>query len=194
MIVALHNGMRELLSMMVALATVTPAPVRHLHAGGEHPHWHDADGHVHYGAEDLAATMIAEDDDYGHGHSHHGDLHHEEGDHHDACVSDSRLLASAANHWHLLLFGLNVMLPVPPGGQDGDEDDQGAMRWLGLAAGDNVSLQMNEGPAESISLDMVQVASAVPTLCTVEFHASPQRIAAPLCDAARHERSGVQLI
>jgi hypothetical protein len=186
MITGIQIGLRVLLAAMVALATLMPEPIRHAHAGGEHPHSHDADGHVHYPADDLPN----EADHHGHANSCHS-----HGDHHALNGHEAELLTASTSHWHYFWFGLNVTLSDPLSGHESNEADHDAVPWIGLASNDTVSLVPPQvSLAEFLSLDATQAFASGPTLCIIRCNAPPQRIAAPLCDTARHERSGVQLI
>ena len=109
-----------------------------------------------------------------HGHEHHGS-----GEPHA--------------HFHVTLFGIEFTLPVESDGQDesDDNDDSSAGKSTYL-----VSAPASPDAAQSslplspclVLFDTAQVLQSLPT-----FH-SKTAVAAPLCDAARHERSGVLLV
>jgi hypothetical protein len=190
MIAGFHAELRMLLAAMVAMATVMPEPIRHSHPGGEQSHSHDADGHVHHSANGLASANVAEAE-----HHDHGIGRHSHGVDHGLCGSESHVLTAAASHWHYSWFGFNVTLPDPTAGHEREQDDRDFAPWIGVSSNDNISLARTQAsPSEFLSLDADWPDMAVPTLCIIIGAAPPQRSAAPLCDSARHERSGVQLI
>jgi hypothetical protein len=85
------------------------------------------------------------------------------------------------------LFGIEFTLPVEG---DDDDSDEGQPTYL-IAAAPTIAL--GPAPAHFIAwalpvLDLCEAVQIAPTFrCKTA-------VAAPLCDTARHERSGVQLI
>jgi hypothetical protein len=88
-------------------------------------------------------------------------------------------------HLHVVLFGVEFTLPADP---DDDESEEGRPTYL-VAAPATVSLAQASLPAVAcaMSLDAPQ-----PVRIVLSFHPKTAS-ATPLCDTARHERSGVLL-
>lgn len=189
MVEPFKTGLRMTLAAVVAFSVIMPEPIRHAHAGGERAHLHDGDGHVHF----LHNELAGEADEHG-GARSEGCLSHDHN--YDVCAGESHLFSSATSHQHYFWFGWNVTLPASNEGDEGKDKDHVAGSWVGVAAGDNLPfVRPQASPAEWIGLDSMLICSAT----TIDVGDSVQRAPAPprsntLCDIARHERSGVQLI
>ena len=98
-------------------------------------------------------------------------------------------------HLHLSIFGFSFTLPQPSNSDDGDPGQNGDLICIRLdqqnctPAGNGLhSPTFLDGGSTSL---IVQVDGG---LLTRPRFSPITAIAAPLCDTARHERSGVQLI
>jgi len=124
-------------------------------------------------------------------HRHHGDA---------ADIAASELAGerptgwfAAPLHMHVFLLGFQFMLPA---GQESNNEPaaDGDHMVVVKLAGDNVSAASARAPADEahlaadISASMV-IATCAPAPALVQ---SVMNCTAPLCDSARHERSGVQ--
>jgi hypothetical protein len=115
-----------------------------------------------------------------HTHSHHDLATHAHDDHG---------IERPRPHLHVALFGIEFTLPID---SDDDDDDAGQSHATFLSAapaGLDASLSFAHFAASAQPMvDLGELPQAAPTFrCKTA-------IAAPLCDTARHERSGVQLI
>jgi hypothetical protein len=143
----------------------TPA-LQHAHAGGETAHDHDAC------------------------HEHHD--HHSVADHcHVDCGAES-ITASAVPHLHSIWFGMPVSIPVQNGSNP--SGDSPATSCVDSHASDSIVVAAVSVP-ELVPLPAHCTDSArVPELRELSRSTSIGPVASsPLCDSARHERSGVQL-
>lgn len=174
-----------LLTVMLLPTSVAPPGVRHIHADGDRPHSHD---------------LIAEHD-YAHGcPDHHaaecGRRRHVHRDHVGSAALDRRIgdLLPAVPHAHFWWFGLNTSLPVSSIPQDNSQGGNSSAPVVVRPFGDQVSIiQPRAELAIFLPFDRATKAFA-PIVCTVARYAVTPVLGAPLCDSARHERSGVQLI
>jgi hypothetical protein len=121
-------------------------------------------------------------DDWHHDSRHHGHGHHgQEREHHGAGESHA--------HVHVTLLGIGFTLPAPDNDSE-EESEQGHPTYLVTAPIASV--------AGASLWHLVWCAQPLPELGQISPSTGtfrPQTVgAAPLCDTARHERSGVQLI
>jgi hypothetical protein len=179
----MQYGARLMLSALLAVTAAMPPDIRHSHARGDEPHRHDLiAGHDHAGCGRLH-----------HCHPHqaavHGRLGHAQA--RDA-VSDHRLvgLVPSIAHWH---FFWGMSLPVPRAPGNGEKEENGPVPamvqpfWNGLP---DFRVPLNFASFEPTGLP----APSISIVCVVAKYACTPAATAPLCDAARHERTGVQLI
>ena len=101
-------------------------------------------------------------------------------------------LEAPCAHRHLSLFGIDFTLPVGDDDQRSNDDHAGSSQITYLQSAP-VSIEMHHGDvwiwlAVAPTLDFSE-----PAKLTDSFHCA-KPVAAPLCDTARHERSGVLLI
>jgi hypothetical protein len=113
-----------------------------------------------------------------HSHTHDRELDH--------CHETSGLEASHA-HLHITLFGVEFTLPVEP---QEDESDQGQSTLLVAAP---TAMEPGQSPPHFIAVAQPTLRLGVPLQIVPSFRCITAS-AAPLCDTARHERSGVLLI
>ena len=176
-------GTRLLMAAMLLATSGMPPAISHVHSGGDRPHQHGSGrAHDHYSHLDSLPAN----------HSHpHG----------DAGIDDDHFAVAAAppasRHVHLSCLVFELTFPVsslPPGQEEDDNSDASSAYYLvpddGCAAdlrpSQSAFVAMQLEPLGLSSRELVDVPLARFGLTTV--------IAAPLCDTARHERSGVQLI
>ncbi len=122
--------------------------------------------------------------DQPHGHLHEHDLH--EHDLHEHDLHEHEGAGESQWHLHVALFGVEFTLPAEP---DNDDADAGELSYL-IAAPATLTVAQ-----ASVSLvpSAVSLNTARPLQLLPHFRPKPAS-AAPLCDAARHERSGVLLV
>jgi hypothetical protein len=158
---------RWTLATSLLLANGASPALRHTHAGGGVPHTHEAESPA----------------DHGHAHPHS----------HPHVFP----LTDGCSHVHFSLFGIEFMsLPRPADDEDDSDARQPQLALSPLSAG----CVPGDLPGPRLSAVAFAIADDEFALTLpVSRHfadgfASLPRIAAPLCDTARHERSGVQLI
>ncbi|MBI1903704.1 MAG: hypothetical protein HYS13_21585 [Planctomycetia bacterium] len=168
---------------------VIPPAVRHAHADGEKPHDHSTSPVVH-----------------SHGHHRHVHHHHDHSARHhhryhdDAMTATTVSVRGVTEHWHLRLFGWDLTLPV--------QDRENSQRHP-LDDGNRLAalVRLPQGDAVLASPTLVASMLHLDAMAPGEFlnadacnglrgsaHRPRLLASLPLCDAARHERSGVQLI
>ena len=166
--------LRGLLSLAVLVAGVMPPGQVHAHHDGDLPHGHKTDVQRH---ADLHVSQS----------HHHGQDHHRG----QAASLDS----GPRRHMHLVFFGIELTSPFS------DEDDERDA----AAIGDQIALvrlldergQVSEDQARLRLLepDDLSYGSGECERSLVHRGSTPPPVTVPpLCDRARHERSGVQLI
>lgn len=161
---------RLLLAIRIALAlwvlfvgSLRSPGIRHAHAGGEKSHHHHAASGRHH---DLAGRR------------------------HDRCAAvmlDYRAVA----HVHVVWFGIELILPAGAG-DCADTPESGAVLVAAVPSSETV---VNDAQATVAAIVPLQAHMPGPVTATSEH---PPRVVDAarsilLCDAARHERSGVQL-
>jgi hypothetical protein len=158
---------------MVLLTNLMPPVYEHAHAGGEAFHTHGrADRHRH-------------------DHDHHGD------DGRDG-EQEAELIAGAVAHAHWTFLFFSVTWPA-------DDDDRRAPgQWGDSLAGPAYSraefcmsfVGQYDGPLSRNWADFLQARATAYSCATAVEQRPAGRSLIPdlLCDTARHERSGVQLI
>jgi hypothetical protein len=153
------------LATILLLANGTGPALQHAHADGETRHTHDA-----------PATEIRE---AGHKHSH---VH-----------PHTAELSGFCSHLHFSVLGI-AFTSLPP--NPDDDSDQWPRLVLSPLGGGSVvgDLSGSEcNPLVVVNMDD-RLAETRPISHWADRFASMPAVAAPLCDTARHERSGVQLI
>jgi hypothetical protein len=90
-------------------------------------------------------------------------------------------------HMHVTLFGIEFTLPIEG---NGDDSRQGQATYLVEAT---AAPEIGQAPPHPLPLTTLALESA-PAPRAVPTFRCKAAAAAPLCDSARHERSGVQLI
>jgi hypothetical protein len=182
------------LAVMVLLAMGFVAPaVRHTHPGGHTPHtlW----------LGDGVAPSLPQS--HGDGHLHAGHGKHSHAKHSHVHASGPRAAekhdADRTPHQHLTWFWWEITLPASESPERGRPADRSpADEWsagLGIRLATLLLPFPDQSCASTARLPSLPAALICePTLAdTVRAHAC-MRLGVPLCDTARHERSGTQLI
>ena len=177
-----------LISGLLVLGGMPSFEVRHAHAGGSAPHGH----------HQVKSTQPTKSDHHQHPHHHH---------------SDGHLHPAGEGH------GTSDRSPTPESREQNESHTH--FSWIGWLVGDTFSHSPEFGNA-SLDDQNALMATSTPGISELSrsilvislstyFHGPPPWIpiqaltkscsfnrshclAAPLCDIARHERSGVQLI
>jgi len=177
-------GLRLALSAMVVIMTGAPPGVCHCHAGGDKPHRHDLlvehdNGHAHDSADHRPTAH----------HEHHGGANHAA----VQCHMDN--LLPPVVHWHYSWLGLNNSIPVSVGSPDaGRAQTESTFAVVRLLGDELPHFRPSPSPAVFLALGCGLSLPLVPMAGAITRCAEIPAAAAPLCDSARHERSGVQLI
>ena len=179
----------RLLLCAAVLISGSQVGVRHAHAGGDVPHTHGSDGDPHASSQGHLRHSHC------HGGDGHGHCHPHERPHKTEAREDLALLSPITAHIHVRLLGFQLTLPVPPGSETGEDCSQPVL--VSLLNSEFLQAQSsssNDGRLRDIYMP-------VSLLRDTGFVRSDRCIrpadnrpsSPPLCDAARHERSGVQL-
>lgn len=174
----LRTGLTLLLSAAVFLGSVIPPAVQHAHAGGDQPHNH-------------AATPAKLPHSHPHQHPHRHSPPHQSEDKNES-------EGFPARHLHLPLFGWNLHLPadnspnLPTPGSESPGDPSELLVRL-------IDTEVNLVSLTTIDWLRVRFTPVVgfPAVETQGENSQAGRetlASLPLCDSARGERSGVQLI
>jgi len=164
--------------LMVANCGVST--LRHSHAGEDHSADHTSSG--------MKSETIGE---HCHGHSHH-----DHGDHkHCTHPCDAADLSPDGRHVHLSCFGYCFTFPSPV---DSDTNNEVPVAVDLTVGGKSVASTMSAQPLLVTWLDLGSqlpqgLREVLPAGALTCFSSTPTPMA-PLCDVARHERSGAQLI
>jgi hypothetical protein len=184
-----------LLSAAVLLAGAPRVALWHAHAEGDQPHSHDSFGQVQAAAYDGHHSPLSHAQPYTH--DHNDDPHHRAK--HDAQNSPSRSLAVTGTLPHLHVWLLGVQLNVPaPSDAPGDQLPSPETTFVATMF---VALPDGLAPSQAETSLSIALSSAaaprrddLPQLEQTRCINQPQLLAALLCDTARFERSGVQVI
>jgi hypothetical protein len=178
-----------LAALTLALGLLPPA-LGHAHDLGDRPHRHDLD---HHHDHDRAHH------DHRHASPDHDDAHDDgqAGPHRASSPTGPAIGRLATAHLHIDLgaFGLTIPTPSePPDGPGRPTPDDPA---IGAADDETIPARIEASPFTVPwpgSLVVARVDAAPPVLPSVLRFAAARGTSPPLCDAARHERSGVLLI
>lgn len=160
------KGVHLLLAAVLAVTSLSPTGLQHSHHGG--------------GVQHSSHAFVTETHRHaGQGHSHRHEL---------PCTPE--LLSGVMAHTHVWLLGFEITLP--PGSDSGNEDDPNDVVLIRIerqcTAPDNVWID------HGLALCPVAAVSPVASDEYLPEHAATPVDSVRLCDTARHERSGVQLI
>ena len=171
-----------LLSVVLLIATTMPPAVAHIHSGSSDPHF-------------LASV------DHGHEHEHaHHFGHHVNSathpHHHRSPAAESPDIAESDWHLHISFFGCEIILPAgsPP---LRNSQDEGAEPYLVQVLDSDATVPFACSVTHWAKWALAPTQTFLLSPCPPLF-LSPLshtgRNESLLCDTARHERSGVQLI
>jgi len=161
-----------LLSAVLVLPRGGVSEFRHTHPGGDQPHDHlqtASHRHVDHGGGDDQCNLCP-------------DLS-------GRCV----VITNCVSHVHVSCFGFHFTYPSPIDSQDAKQDLRGPILTQSV---NNLVLR---APAQSVAAEFVPIADIEVGRCEAVIEPASARFTsmpavAYLCDTARHERSGVQLI
>lgn len=180
-------GTRRVLSLLLSAAVLfgglMPPAVQHAHAEGERPHAH----------EPVAAAAPSE-----HSHSHSHPHSHSTGPVAEPHPAAAECIQCRTWHRHVVLFGFELCLPMHGDQQhpasSGTAGDDQAVTLIRLI--DTVTLAASPQMAKSVLIGLpdLPAVSAVPLPVADSWDGRDTGSSIPLCDSARRERSGVQLI
>jgi hypothetical protein len=170
-----------LLSATVLTCSIMPPGVRHAHMGGNEL------SHSHAG---VATTTLNQ--------QHHGWCENC-GDHCKGCQSDSFLVATElpdqyATHLHLMCLGFRLTLPDSSHTAK-PSTDTGNSQLVNVCTVEYLRPTQHNISVEKLFMPVCQESTADGmTAIHAEVLSSQTVMTTLLCDRARHERSGVQLI
>lgn len=186
-----QTAARWLLSAMLALSGLAPPAIEHAHRDGDRAHGYHREHGAVIGSWDHDA-------DHATGHPHHHADHGARLGQGSLAVAHLEVEPAAGSpvvHRHLLWLGFELTLPAPAEKQPYDE---------GAGSGGETFVRLiGEQPPElarpALAVDRPPAPLAAPperitAASARQSLAATAVVAAPLCDTARHERSGVQLI
>jgi hypothetical protein len=166
--------LRAALAACLAVVTTMPPAMGHAHDGGDRPHQHahDHDGHRHAASSSDHLAMVSAG---------------------WASTGGGRFA-----HVHFAWLGLEVTFAWPVGSSStGDgQAEHIVVRLLDSAAQSDGQIDVQSPPAVGAWLGSADAARGLLAVCSAELLRSVHAHAPAsvlLCDAARHERSGVQL-
>ena len=180
----LQSATSMLLSALVLTAAVAPPAVRHVHslAGGSRLQ-HEHSSHRHGPGHDRHSPDIESS-------GQHGELTT-----HLPPMNTAVIACGVVWHLHLLLLGVEVTLPDRSSDNE-DRRSQPGCEFALLRSGDELLLQQSSGSMSVVSAALQSLPSSQGDAAPLQVAAphSPQVCSMPLCDRARHERSGVLLV
>jgi hypothetical protein len=162
-----------LLSAVFVLPRGGVREFRHTHPGGDQPHDHlqtaSHDRHVDHGRGDDQCDFCPD------------------------LASSCVVITNCVSHVHVSCFGFHFTYPSPIDSKDPKQDLRGPILTQ------SVSNLVLRAPAQSVTGEFVPIADIEAGRCEEVIEPASARFAsmpivAYLCDTARHERSGVQLI
>jgi len=174
-----HIYVRLMMAATVLAWSLSPPGVRHTHDGGNEPSHHHECGEAHHHATDA---------------SHGSHPAHDKGQNHPLAVV-SEVSAGEVSHLHFQWFGFRLAFPddeLPS--KKGEERSN--VKLLFIQTGHAFVPQFHSGGRFDKSPTFLcpdamatGIATAYPAVSCAFLPITPT----PLCDRARHERSGVQL-
>ena len=163
-----------LLVVVMAMPAVSSPALRHSHADGDKSHQH--------GVESAER----------HGHSHtHGHANATKAKH----SHDDRVSQSPVEHLHVFWFGFQTSLPLSaPESSDSPRPMASTEQWVPLISEVTLPDAAQDG-STMLAVDLFTPSGLTPRLpARSEVRPPHESAVALLCDAARHERSGVLVI
>jgi hypothetical protein len=168
------------LAIWVSGASFTSPIVAHAHPGGDRPH-------------DLNEAHVGHCHTHYDGHGHHGDPDHGSA---DGTKRHAKTLSAALLwHTHGSILGIDVVLPASSHGDEQEQRSRPVFESQLTMAG-----PATPAPVDCLSWnDYLFAAVSAPSFLGIVVPrfldlSETGRDESPLCDTARHERSGVQLI
>ena len=162
----LHNSVCWLLSAVLLLTNGWPVAIQHAHNVGSDPYHHS-----------------------------HGALHHGVDVHHFASIGEAGdAVSGVTEHIHMLWLGWELTIVPPKGCRPGSCPSAAAVGILSPVAEKHLDNSW-QGEAQAVDSPAIMIVESSPTLAQLRRCVdSHSRVSAlPLCDTARHLRSGVQL-
>lgn len=164
-----------LLAVLVVGGSISPPAYRHAHAGGDIAHDHHFDGdHRH----------LETHSHHGHGHSHSHPHRHQ---------ADDPIAAEApTSHMHLAILGVELTLPTSERDDDSPDSERDNLPVIVQLSHECV-LSAN-GQYRGLNQEATSSAfgsSSFISAVKLQKYVPPTALPVLLCDAARHERSGV---
>ncbi len=164
---------------------LTPPAVRHVHADGDRQHRHAQDSTRF--TSDLAHAHV-DPGTHGHRHPHN---------HVESAPVEPHYSRGSVDHCHIACLGFEFVLPAPASSAP-SQDDRGhmAQELFPVFAANGFACGPQPAPAIAAASSF---APALPSIDGLPAKAALRifpagSISNHLCDTARHERSGVQLI
>lgn len=180
-----RTGLVLLLSAVVLLGGMVPPAVQHAHPEGDRSHDHRVSAHERQGSGHHGRHS------HPHPHPHrHSHSHRDKGGTPDP-------LHGPTQHLHISFFWLDISLPL-----DGDrdpqqkQDTQGTLSAMLVRLSDHEFVVASSPAGMQLLLGFPSIATALPDAAERPRPGSREEGVSsfPLCDSARGERSGVQLI
>ena len=144
-------------------------------------------------------TLAKENESRAHGHDHsHSHSHTHPHHHHGNEGFDGQTLSASDVHTHVYFLGMEIVVNGVPGGDENQQERQPnelTRSFLGKTVRQDASASLSLRLL--FDLDQLPLAwsvSAPLVTCDGRSAIETGQIAAPLCDAARHERTGVLLV
>lgn len=164
-----------LLAVLVLGGSISPPAYRHAHAGGDIAHNHHSDSDQRH---------LESHSHHGHGHSHSHPHRHQ--------TDDLSAAEAPTSHLHLTILGFELTLPTSEHEDDSPDSERDKMpvivRVLDecVLAADGADRSLDHEATRSVIVSTAVISSA-----DSHKHTRPTVPSVLLCDAARHERSGV---
>jgi hypothetical protein len=179
-----------ILCLIVGAGGATPA-YRHTHVGGDSAHTHKVD-RSHHASEPVGDGHCHH---HGHGHSH---AHHHAHSHHlkthPADEDDPRNSgASQINHVHICWFGIEFTVPEPASAPGESQEPEISLLVMPISSPILIGSDSGRTAAWGAMHSAVMPNALCASRCLTNRFSVKTCLANPLCDTARHERSGVQL-
>ena len=179
------NGFpRAALSLLLAATVLSwdlsPPPTQHSHEGGnDRSHHHGCIDGADSRADDARLPHDVDDQD-----------------HSSSAVASSMTISGHPSHWHFEWLGLRLTRPDSGSPTNKDDNHGGNSKLLYVQAGRSSIPQVHSGgrlDGSPALLPPDAIAAGTLCACANVSGSSPRATPHPLCDRARHERSGVQL-
>lgn len=170
---ALHAQAIRIVLTVAMLAGALPT-WQHSHSGGDQEHFHAT-------LAETGPRPAAID------HSHRAG-------HPQGAQSNGHRHYDGCGHPHRHIWLLGIVLTLPAGDEDSNSsNDRTYEGAIGLLASETSTVVDSQAVAHLFSLFTLLPVTLEPAQTRTVFRFKPAMVA-PLCDTARHERSGVQLI